>query len=75
MRLEKTVGERIGLGVEDQVDRPLTQERDALGAMLPGFDEAQALKPMSEFGPQGFVHRELQKLDPVVFTGRRCIEQ
>jgi hypothetical protein len=69
------VAERIRLGVEDQVDIALAQQADALGAMLAGLDEAQALQPVRELGAEAFIHGELEKLDAVVLAGLGRLEQ
>ncbi|MNY42285.1 hypothetical protein D3C86_1771590 [compost metagenome] len=47
MRFKEAVGERIRLGVEDQVDIALAHQAHTLGAVLPGLDETESLQPMA----------------------------
>ncbi|MND96784.1 hypothetical protein D3C80_890860 [compost metagenome] len=79
MGLVEVVGKGIGFGVEDQVDIALAQQADALGPVLSGLGEPQALQPGAEFGSQGFVHGELEEFDAVVAAGlgrgKQVVEQ
>src|SRR5450830_176245 len=69
------MGERIGFGVEHDLDIALTQQADRLRAMLTKMGKPELLQPGGQPCALGFIYRELEKLNAVITACRRWVEQ